>query len=172
MRLFIAVNFDQDTKSKITELAKRLKSLGISGNYIKEQNYHLTLLFLGESDHSQLQAAKKAIQRIKTKPFDITFQNISNFGKNIIHLKVKPCEALGQIHDFLRESLIDDFSLTDTLFSPHITLVRKPSFLPSPKADIFGDILPFDCLVDSVSLMLSSCQNGKLVYTPLFTHTL
>ncbi|HHW90220.1 MAG TPA: RNA 2',3'-cyclic phosphodiesterase [Clostridiales bacterium] len=172
MRLFIAVNFDQDAKSKISQLAERLKSLGISGNYTKEQNYHLTLLFLGESNDRQLQAAKRAIQRIKIKPFDITLKNISNFGKNIIHLKVKPCEPLNQIYNFLYESLKNDYCITNTSFSPHITLVRKPNFLPSPKADIFGDILPFSYFVDAISLMLSSRQNGKLIYTPLFTHGL
>lgn len=171
MRLFIAVNFDDNTKSKITQIADRLKAAGLNGNFTKEQNYHLTLLFLGESDERQLMIAKKAIQEIKTQPFDITFQNISNFSKNIVHLKVKPCEQLTQIHNFLYDKLKSYFSLDASKFSPHITLVRKPSFIPNIK-DEFKDILSMDYRADNVTLMLSSRQNGELVYSPLFVHKL
>jgi 2'-5' RNA ligase len=171
MRLFIAVNFDDNTKSKITEIAGRLKAMGISGNYTKVQNYHLTLLFLGESNERQLQFAKKAIQEIRIPPFDISFQNISNFSKNIVHLKVSYCEQLTQIHNFLYDKLKSYFTLDDK-FSPHITLIRKPDFIPNIKSDEFGDILPFVYRVDNIALMLSSRQNGELVYAPLFVHKL
>lgn len=172
MRLFIAINFDQDTKSKITSLAQRLKRMNISGNYTKEQNYHLTMLFLGESDNRQLQIAKRAIQDIKINPFDITIQNLSNFSKNILHLKVRPCPSLNQIHQYLFERLKDEFSLTSSSFSPHITLVRKPSALPQENNDVFGDILPINYYVDSISLMLSTRENRQLAYKPLYVHKL
>lgn len=172
MRLFIAVYFDQQTKSKITQAADRLKSMGLSGNYTKEQNYHLTLLFLGESDARQLQAAKRAIQELKAEPFDITFQNISNFSKNIIHLKAAPSQQLNDMHRFLCERLKNDFALREPNFSPHVTLVRQPNFIPNAKKEDFKDILPIVYRADNVTLMLSSRENGALVYAPLFVRKL
>lgn len=172
MRLFIAVNFDPDTKSKIAQVAKRLQDMGVLGNYSKEQNYHITLLFLGESDERQLFLAKNAIREIKLEPFDITIQNLSNFAKNIVHLKVQPNENLNYIHNYLYERLKNYFTLDNSAFSPHITLIRKPNKISFEKNGEFRDILPFSYRTDNVSLMLSSRQNGELVYTPLFEHKL
>lgn len=170
MRLFIAVNFDDQTKQKISQTADLLKKAGVKGNYTKDFNYHITLLFLGESDQNQIISAKKAITQVKLNTFDITFQNISNFGKNIVYLGVNNSWVLKDINQFLFEHLKDDFLLKDNRFSPHITLIRKPDFIPT--AISTDGLLPSKYTVKEISLMQSVRIDGELIYKPLFCHKL
>ena len=167
MRLFIAVNFDQITKQKISQAADILKAKGVKGNFTNQNNYHITLLFLGQSDDYQTSAAKKAITQIKKDPFDIKLQNISNFGKNIIYLNVTDSVILQDINQYLFDTLKKDFLLEDNRFSPHITLVRKPNLIPQ---DV--DISPFDFTVSEIALMQSIRIEGELIYKPIFSHKL
>lgn len=167
MRLFIAVNFDEQTKQKISQIANLLKSYGVNGNYTKECNYHITLLFLGQSTESQLLIAKKAVSEIKQNPFDITLQNISSFGKNIIYLGVNNIQPLNNINQFLYDRLKHDFLLDDDRFLPHITLIRKPDYIPASINTECG--LPLFYKVKDISLMQSIRIDGKLVYKPVFS---
>lgn len=170
MRLFIAVNFGQQTKQKISQTANLLKNSGVNGNYTKESNYHITLLFLGQSNDTQLLASKQAITQIKQNPFHITLQNISNFGKNIIYLGVNNISPLNNINQYLYDRLKHEFFLADNRFSPHITLIRKPDYIPA-SVNTEGN-LPFDYTVKDVSLMQSIRIDGELVYKPIFCHKL
>ena len=48
MRLFIAINFDEETKQSIIAVQRRLREWG-RGNFSHPENLHLTLAFLGET---------------------------------------------------------------------------------------------------------------------------
>ncbi|HEY8390554.1 MAG TPA: RNA 2',3'-cyclic phosphodiesterase [Clostridia bacterium] len=170
MRLFIAVNFDDTIKKKISQIADWLKQQGIKGNYAKESNYHITLLFLGQSEQSQIPFIKDAIVDINESHFDITLNNISSFGKNIIYLGVNDSKHLKNINAFLFNRLRNTFDLQPNRFSPHITLIRNPDYVPSGiKVD---EILPYTYTVNDISLMQSLRVEGELVYRSIFVHKL
>ena len=50
MRLFIAINFSPSFKKAILSSAQQLRDRGVRGNFTREENLHLTLAFIGESD--------------------------------------------------------------------------------------------------------------------------
>jgi 2'-5' RNA ligase len=54
MRLFIAVNFDEEVKDALTALQDRLRNLAAGGNFSRRENLHLTLAFLGETPESRV----------------------------------------------------------------------------------------------------------------------
>ncbi|MCR5652008.1 MAG: hypothetical protein K6F86_12605 [Lachnospiraceae bacterium] len=48
MRLFIAIQFPDRIKHALSYIQQDMQSVGIKGNYIPEENFHLTLAFIGE----------------------------------------------------------------------------------------------------------------------------
>jgi 2'-5' RNA ligase len=61
MRLFVAINFNDDTRSRLLALGEEIRSHSVRGNFSAPENLHLTLAFLGECDPQQTAAAKAAI---------------------------------------------------------------------------------------------------------------
>jgi 2'-5' RNA ligase len=49
MRLFVAVNFDEATKSRLLAVQNRIKAQSARGNFPGLENLHLTLVFIGEA---------------------------------------------------------------------------------------------------------------------------
>ncbi len=48
MRLFIAINFDDNTVNSLISLQEKLKASGAQGRFTRSENLHLTLAFIGE----------------------------------------------------------------------------------------------------------------------------
>ena len=48
MRLFIAINFNDDTHNRLIALRDELRSRSERGNFSLPENLHLTLAFIGE----------------------------------------------------------------------------------------------------------------------------
>lgn len=48
MRLFIAINFNEDVIEDLVRLQAEFKRCRVAGNFTKPENLHLTLVFIGE----------------------------------------------------------------------------------------------------------------------------
>ena len=51
MRLFIAIQFDENILDALMDFQADLKSQGVTGNYTKRENLHITLAFILKSRH-------------------------------------------------------------------------------------------------------------------------
>ncbi|MDR1712975.1 MAG: hypothetical protein LBR39_02315, partial [Coriobacteriales bacterium] len=49
MRLFIAIDLPTDVKQELAETARSLGRQATSARLVPEENFHLTLVFIGES---------------------------------------------------------------------------------------------------------------------------
>ena len=67
MRAFIAIELSPDFKKRLASLEEQLKSSGADVKWVKPENIHLTLKFLGEIDEKQLGEAAKIIQNTADK---------------------------------------------------------------------------------------------------------
>ena len=47
MRLFIAINLDNNIRNALAEMQESMRRQGVRGNYTKTENLHLTLTFIG-----------------------------------------------------------------------------------------------------------------------------
>jgi nitroreductase len=54
MRLFIAINFNTDTRNRLIALQEELRTKSQSGNFSRDENLHLTLAFIGEVSPNKL----------------------------------------------------------------------------------------------------------------------
>lgn len=167
MRLFIAINFDEDTKQNIIAVQRRLRELG-RGNFSSPENLHLTLAFLGEVAPERVVAIRSVMDQLTVPQLHLVFDHAGYFHRNdgdIWWLGLAPNQALLALHKELYHRLTDaGFQLDNRRFSPHITLARKVVLDKEPDRNKrIG--APFATNADTVSLMLSERIAGQLTYT-------
>ncbi|MCR4658330.1 MAG: hypothetical protein K5770_19185 [Lachnospiraceae bacterium] len=63
MRLFIAIQFGENILDALTDIQSDLKSRGVTGNYTRRENLHITLAFIGDYGNTE-EAAKKIAERL------------------------------------------------------------------------------------------------------------
>ena len=166
MRLFIAIPFSPEVRAHLTDAQARLRDLGVTGNVSRPENLHLTLAFLGETPRQR--DAQRALSAIHCPAFPITVGGFGRFG-DVLWMGVSPCPQLNALARDLQERLRGlGFSIERRPFRPHITLVRQAALPHGPLPKLPSVTMTADRAV----LFSSSRQNGRLVYTPLFTRPL
>jgi 2'-5' RNA ligase len=170
MRLFIAVNFSDEVKSRLLKIREHLKSQSSRGNFTRPENLHLTLVFLGETPAEKLEKLYDTLEGIQSSPFVIPFNRTGCFthGSELWWLGASPDSSglplLKAIHAQLLCRLLEEgFSADTKPFKAHITLGReikhtKPILLDCPEITV---------QVDHISLMKSEHLRTGLIYTEL-----
>lgn len=173
MRLFIAINFDENTKKNMIAVQQRLKALG-QGSFSRPENLHLTLAFLGEVAPERVAVIRNLMDEINVPSLHLVFDHVGYFQRNdgdIWWIGPEHNQGLFTMQKELHRRLTDaGFRLDNRRYSPHITLARRVTLKREPdKNALLG--APFITNVDTVSLMLSERVNGKLTYTELYSVT-
>ncbi len=164
MRLFIAIQFPKRLKNALAYLQQDMKDCGMKGNYTKEENFHLTLAFIGEyKDPDQVM---DALEGISFEPFLIELNGFGNFG-DLYWAGIKESEELKKLVKKIRYALSESGIPFDRKrFSPHVTVLRKASFTGNP--DSFKIYLPDEEMkVGSISLMRSYRGKNGMIYTEI-----
>jgi len=166
MRLFFAVNFSEEMKSKLIALRDELRSKSARGNFSAADNLHLTLSFLGECDAKELTAAKAVLDSLTVEPMEVSIDCIGRFkrdGGDIWWAGISKNEALFALQRDLTDKLLSvGFKLENRRYSPHITLAREVLTDAQPwRITSFGET------IHSVELMKSERIQGKLAYTAI-----
>jgi 2'-5' RNA ligase len=168
VRLFIAINFNHETLTALTDLRDELRRKSKRGNFTLSDNIHLTLAFLGECQQMQVEAVKSAMKTMQFDPFRLSIERIGRFKRDDGDLwwaGVQESKPLLDIQRSLSNALADEgFKLEKRKYSPHITLGRKVIINDNP-----WEINPFGETVSKIDLMKSERINGKLTYTCIFS---
>lgn len=162
MRLFIAIQFSDDVRHALTDVQNRLRNNGVSGNYTKKENLHLTLAFIG--DYPNPDFVLDVMDTVPFEPFPLTVSGFGTFH-GILWAGISENEALKKYVKRLRRVLAENNIPFDRKnFSPHITLVRKPVWHHS-----LPDITMPEkqMLVERISLMRSDRGKNSMIYSEL-----
>ena len=169
MRLFIAVNFDEKVKDRISSIQNELRQVA-EGNFSRRDNFHLTLAFLGEQDEERAEMVKRIMRTLTVKPMTLVFTKTGCFNRpqgDVWWLGPEKNEQLFSLQQELADKLRRfGFDLEDRPYSPHITLARKVRLRPQSKPPLLKE--KFSATAEHVSLMLSHRVDGKLTYTEIF----
>ena len=162
MRLFIAIEFDEEILQALTKLQSDWKVLGVRGNFTPVQNLHLTLAFIGE--YGNPNAVLEAMNSVSFAPFSINLDGIGTF-RDIYWAGIAANDALSNYVRRLRRALAENNIPYDRKkFSPHITLVRRTEFNRSIE-DLLKNPPAGEMEVKSVSLMSSTRGKSGMIYT-------
>jgi len=167
VRLFIAINFTDETKARLLALRDDLSAQSARGNFSLPENLHLTLAFLGACDARQTAAAAEAMSAVAFSQLDVAIARVGRFrrdGGDIWWAGVKETPALMALQREVTQRLLTaGFTLERRGFSPHITLGREVATNAAP-----WTIDPFGETASRVDLMKSERIQGKLTYTAIY----
>lgn len=130
MRTFISIDLPFSIKKKISQIQENLKKCDLAFKWVKSDNIHLTLKFLGEVEAEKLEQIKKILT--KTSRSFKTFQvNLESFGffpnakkPRVFFISTNHQELLKSIADKLEEELTILGFEKEGRFKSHITLAR------------------------------------------------
>ncbi|NTV89722.1 MAG: RNA 2',3'-cyclic phosphodiesterase [Clostridiales bacterium] len=80
MRAFIAIDFNDGLKSRISGVQNELRSKTVSGRWKHRDNFHLTLKFLDEINREQFDDLKSELENISRRHACFTL-NIAEIGR-------------------------------------------------------------------------------------------
>lgn len=173
MRLFISINFKEDTLNNILEVQNRLKKIG-KGSFTPVQNFHLTLVFLGEIQQEDLEKVKYAMNNVTLEKIYLSFEGTGVFRSSsgyIYWLGIRRNRNLLRLHDELYANLTEcGFKCDSRKYKPHITLARRFRYgdhINEEKKHLLVE-KKFKCVAKSFSLMESKMINGKIKYNEIY----
>lgn len=133
MRMFIAVDLNEDARKRISGITEGLKSKGFDVRWVNPENIHITLKFLGEVNEDSVKDIEGIISRAvkDVKRFMINIMECGYFGRGN-HVKViwldvhEGRERLVGLARILNKELAG-IRREDHEPSPHITIGRARS---------------------------------------------
>lgn len=162
MRLFIAIEFDEEILQALTKLQLEWKVLGVRGNVTPVENLHLTLAFIGE--YGNPTAVLEAMNSVPFIPFSIQLNGIGSF-RDLYWVGLSKNDVLANYVRRLRRALAEHGIPYDRKrFSPHITLVRRAEFNRSIE-ELLKNPPVGEMEVKCVSLMSSTRGKSGMIYT-------
>ena len=167
MRLFVAIDLPDEAKHELWLTALRLEHQALRARVVPRENYHLTLLFIGET--TRIDDARAALHslRLSHDPIDLVFNGIGSFKQHngfTWWVGIEPSPALASLAaELTRTYRAAGFTFDTRSFKPHITLARKvtttrPIALEAPS---------YAMKADRLSLMRSTNKDGSMVYTEI-----
>ena len=186
MRLFVAVDLDDAARSAIAAEQKRVAAaMGdarSSVRWVKPDQMHLTLVFLGEVSEAQAPTVVDAIsQPVPAAPFPIAFQGLGVFpnhgGPRALWIGVTNGEAelVALQGELARRTVAAGIALEARPFHPHLTLGRWRQSRPSDRRRALASAQP-DVVarvdVSGATLYHSRISSAGPAYTALARATL
>jgi 2'-5' RNA ligase len=178
IRTFICIELPDELKTRIGEIQAQLKPYSSGISWVRPQNIHLTLKFLGNVEEAQIDALGKRVSEMAVHytPFTLIPE-----GKGVFPHEKSPrvfwigigddSGKLVQLAERIEEGLVQfGFEKEKRPFKPHLTIARvrpfrKPKELtPAFLATAFSSN-PFE--VDHITIMRSDLEPTGAVYTPL-----
>lgn len=178
-RVFIAINFPEDIKKRLAVYQRKWPELPV--RWIKPENLHITLEFLGYVPDEELLEVCKTAKEVaaRHKPFSIKLNNIcygppKKIPPRLIWISGERSKELVLLRDDLEKTLSGSlvrFVSEKRDFSPHITLGRIRTWdwrriEPEERPEVSEDInLSFN--VNSLEVMESQLKRGGAEYAIL-----
>jgi RNA 2',3'-cyclic 3'-phosphodiesterase len=168
-RLFVGIEIDENARRAFADVAERLRKRFSNLRFVDPDNYHLTLVFLGNVADDALAPIEAALPRIASRHrrFQVTFERLGAFPHErkarIIYVGCRgaPAEYRRLALDANREmNALGYGDEKDDV--PHVTLARvverKRFRLP------MFDVSPTCITIESLTLFESVPRDGKTFY--------
>ena len=181
-RVFIAMELNSVHRENLKESQRRLAKDLEKGYIVPEENFHMTLAFLGEQSAEAMHRILDAMLEVALQtPIFLTY--MGNLGEftfpkgTTYFMGIRSTKELLSLEESLKDALgRRGFPIEERPFHPHITLVKKGKLLPQSEGleamneKIHMPKLPI--LVDKL-ILFESIQDGEGTrYEPLHVEPL
>lgn len=132
MRTFIAIELDKEIKQSLSIAQEQLKKTEADVKWVKHENLHLTIKFLGEVDEKKISKINECLKEIaqKTDAFDIQIDHFGLFPDSKFPRVIWAGTELGKdnlkkLSDLTEDAFVKlKFPKEKKKFSAHFTLGR------------------------------------------------
>ena len=128
MRVFISVDLPENAKKEISKAIKKIKDMDlINANFVKPENLHLTLKFLGEISESEIEKIKEKLSSLNLKSFIAKLCGLGFFpSEKFLRVFLISIEAKEKFSE-LSEKINSLLGNRKERFESHVTLARIKS---------------------------------------------
>jgi 2'-5' RNA ligase len=182
IRCFVAIALPSDLKNNLTILVAQLKKQEPSIRWVKIENIHLTLKFLGEITYQQVEAVQHALEATAANfsPFVLKTTQVNLFpNKNkprVIWLGLEENDMLSRLQQQIETTTSSlGFAREKRPFTPHLTLGRMR--YPQNFNDLYNyvhnhPLPPYEIAVKAYILMRSVLKPEGAIYSPIYRYSL
>ncbi|KOS63965.1 RNA 2',3'-cyclic phosphodiesterase [Lysinibacillus sp. FJAT-14222] len=129
---FIAVPLPSDIKAALQVRCEKMKMDFHFKRWVHQEDYHITLAFLGHADEEQLQDVMDETRKnlLNVPPFELKIQGFNTFGRKeyprVLWVDLLESQQLNVVQEIVyRDCMKAGFELDKKPFVPHITVARK-----------------------------------------------
>ncbi|MDP1833483.1 MAG: RNA 2',3'-cyclic phosphodiesterase [Candidatus Moranbacteria bacterium] len=168
-KIFISINLPSRTKKRLVKATESWQELPVK--WSKEENLHITLLFLGFVDDDSTYAVCEKVARVteNSEIFDIEFDSIglgpTAEDPRMVWVAGQASEALKNLVEKIEKEL-GIFTSSKKEFRPHITLgkIRKNKWDELPERPSIRKEFPLLVTAESVDVMASNFEGDGMEY--------
>jgi len=187
MRVFIAINLDEQIRKALGSLLNELRSkVDIrkgDAKWVNPENIHLTLKFLGEIKDEQVVEVCNITKDVASrhKSFELDVESVGHFGVRSARVlwvgTGQDCDNLVQLQEDLEKQLeLAGWPKETRKFSAHLTLCRirnsKAGFELAQITQEYTDFTLGTMPADSISVYQSQLTPEGPIYTTLGNYEL
>ncbi|CZQ91254.1 phosphoesterase hxtx [Trichococcus palustris] len=175
MRVFIGIELSEKMKNHLKTIQAEVKKGCESGKFTAEENFHLTLRFIGAVTGEQLDKIEDilAASTAEQAPFMIKTSQLGAFPKKnkaVVWVGIEANEKLQLLYKRVNAALLsENIKMADEVaFIPHLSLGR--GIVLSKEWGEPGAFAPADPVrmkVSQLTLFESKQVEGRLAYIPL-----
>ncbi|KWT90933.1 RNA 2',3'-cyclic phosphodiesterase [Candidatus Magnetominusculus xianensis] len=178
VRTFIAVDISEEQRAVIGQTVSTLKHTRSGVRWVRPENLHLTLKFLGSIDETSIDKISQVLKELSAgyAPFKMELKTIGAFSSlkrpDVIWIGVKKSLELETLAADIEQKLsVIGFKKEDRPYSPHLTIARVKNLKGYDeiyeKLKALSDKDFGACEVTEVSLMKSDLTPDGAQYTHL-----
>ena len=180
IRLFLAFELSQEIREIIDEVSREAGKLPLNVRWVRTENIHLTVVFLGNVEESLVPRVEEVACLVcsRSHPFDISLHSLGFFG-NIRSPRVLwigmngDVKGMSGLRDELQKGLVPFGVEEETRpFRPHLTLGRFKKEAGSIKhlkglIEQYRDLTSPAAVMKELTLFRSDLRRDGAVYTKI-----
>lgn len=130
MRLFVALDIPEETRSAVRELVSRLQPIARGAKWVRPEGIHITLKFIGWTDDENLAQIKEHLSRVPHRAaIPVAFRNFGFFPNErrprVFFVGITADSELARLAADIESQLTPlKIPKEDRDFTPHLTLAR------------------------------------------------
>jgi 2'-5' RNA ligase len=138
MRLFIALDIDENIRERIAGFIDGLRQFAPDVRWARPESLHVTLKFIGERAESDLPHIQQALENIQAEAFEVTFRGYGFFptarAARVLWAGIEASPALVSLAEGVDAGL-EALAIAKERkkYSPHLTLARTSGGSGSPR---------------------------------------
>lgn len=168
IRTFLAVSLPKETQSDLGQEIEKIKSTlpDWQVNWVKPENLHLTLIFLGWISEENIETLKTEVSTALKDflTFEVSTGELSTLGRSLWFEIEKGGLELTKLHQQLKKELSIKGPDENRPFHAHLTIGRIKK---KGKSKLLKVERSFSWKADRVILYKSRLRHGGPIYTPL-----